>query len=395
MPFRLHLAIFAATVTLSGITPAAPPAINAISKALDPFLGSEISGAVTLVAENDKVVHFDAQGFADQASERKMRADDLFWIASMTKPITGAAVLMLQDEGKLQVDDLVEKHLPEFANLWMVEEQDKQRRLLKRPARRITLKNLLTHTAGVPNLKAPRAHTTLGELVAQGSQLPLHFEPGSKWSYSNAGINTLGRVVEVVSGQPFEDFLQQRIFDPLGMKDTTFFPAGEQLERLATAYQKSGPDEKLTPTTVHFIQGDYSDKRRTVIPAGGLFSTADDLLTFYRMMLAGGEWHGRRLLSKEAVHQLTTTQTGEIVTGFTDGMSWGLGFQVVKHPQGVTAMLSPGTFGHGGAYGTQSWADPARQRIYILMIQRRGFRNGDNSPVRMSFQRAAADALDR
>ena len=133
----------------------------------------------------------------------------------------------------------------------------------------------------------------------------------------------------------------------------------------------------------------------TVMPAGGLFSTAEDMLTFYRMMLAGGELNGKRILSKEAVRQLTTTQTGDIVTGFTDGMSWGLGFQVVKVPQGVTAMLSPGTFGHGGAYGTQSWADPAKHRIYILMIQRRGFRNGDNSPVRMAFQQAADEALDR
>src|SRR5262249_54368741 len=140
-------------------------------------------------------------------------------------------------------------------------------------------------------------------------------------------------------------------------------------------------------------KGGLSDHRRTPYPAGGLFSTARDIAQFYQMMIEGGEYHGRRLLSRSAVTELTRTQTGDIKTGFVDGMSWGLGFQVVKAPQGVTAMLSAGSFGHGGAYATQSWADPKKDLILVLMIQRAGFPNGDNSAVRRAFQEGAVAGL--
>jgi CubicO group peptidase (beta-lactamase class C family) len=141
--------------------------------------------------------------------------------------------------------------------------------------------------------------------------------------------------------------------------------------------------------------GGLSNRKRTPYPAGGLFSTAGDMIRFYQMMLHGGVADGKRLLKKKTVKELTRTHTGDIITGFVTGMSWGLGFQVVKEPQGVTAMLSPGTFGHGGAYATQSWADPKTGLIYVMMIQRAGFPNGDNSPVRKDFQQAAADQFAR
>jgi len=226
------------------------------------------------------------------------------------------------------------------------------------------------------------------------AQQPLRFPPGSKWEYCNSGINTLGRIVEVVSGQRIEKFFQRRVFNPLGMKDTTFWPTPGQAKRLAKTYKPGKDDRTLEETDIYFIKGGLSDRKRTPLPAGGLFSTAGDLARFYQMMLNGGESRGKRILSKEAVTLMTRTQSGEIKTGFTDGMSWGFGFQVVKEPQGVTAMLSPGTFGHGGAYATQSWADPKKDLIYILMIQRAGFPNGDNSPVRKAFQETA-DALAR
>jgi CubicO group peptidase (beta-lactamase class C family) len=135
------------------------------------------------------------------------------------------------------------------------------------------------------------------------------------------------------------------------------------------------------------------DKKRTVRPSGGLFSTAEDMFSFYQMMLNKGSYRGKRILSEKACRQLTTTQTGDIKTGFTDGMSWGLGFQVVKEPQGVTEVLSKGTFGHGGAYATHSWGDPVTQTIYILMVQRRGMPGGDGAAIRKAFQQAASDAL--
>lgn len=366
-----------------------------VRRSLEPFIeDEEISGAVALVARGGKILSFEALGDSDIKSGRAMRKDDLFWIASMTKPLAGVSIMMLQEEGELDVHDLVETHLPEFKDLWLFDSQTSDSRTLKRPSRKITLFDLLTHTAGVPNVDEPRSHTTLGELVAQISQQPLVHEPGSRWKYSSGGINVLGRVVEVVSGQRFDAFIQNRILDPVGMRDTAFFPAKSKMPRIAKSYLKNEDVLELTEIQPHAINGPIWDRQRTVEPSGGLYSTAEDMRRFYQMMLDGGIWKGKRLLSEESVRQLTRTQTGEILTGFTDGMSWGLAFQVVKNPQGVTAMLSPGTFGHGGAYGTQSWADPVNQTIYILMIQRRGFKNGDNSPVRKAFQEAAQAALN-
>lgn len=367
---------------------------SAIRDAIDATIeNKQISGAVTLVAREGKVVSFEPVGLSDLATGRAMKKNDLFWIASMTKPMTGVAIMMLQEEGKLNVQDTVEQHLPEFKDPWMIDERSDDAMTLKRPSRKITIFDLLTHTAGVPNVDEPRAHTTLAELTAQVSQQPLDFEPGSRWKYSTSGTNTVGRIVEVVSGERFEMFLQRRLLDPLGMYNTTFFPTRSQAKRLAKSYLKDQDMTELEETRVHFVKGELWDTKRTVKPGGGLFSTADDLRRFYQMMLNGGLWNGRQILSKDSVYELTRTQTGYIKTGFTDGMSWGLAFQVVKDPQGVTSMLSPGTFGHGGAYATQSWADPVNQTIYILMVQRRGFKNGDNSPVRLAFQAAAFQSL--
>jgi len=386
--FRRLIYSLMVLLTLAPVVEAQPNS-PAIARAMESFIENrEISGAVTLVTRRGQITHLQAQGVSDIATQRPMRTDDLFWIASMTKPIAAVAILMLQDEGRLSVDDPVERHLSEFADQWLAGEKSKDQLVLKRPHRAITLKDLLTHTAGVPNVGEPRAHTTLGELVAQISQQPLSSEPGSQWSYSNAGINTLGRIVEVVSGQLFQDFVDQRLFQPLGMADTTFFPTRSQARRVARSYAKR--DNRLVETDISFIQGDLWDTRRTVKPAGGLFSTAEDMARFYLMMLNNGIHESRQIISARAVREFTTTQTADIKTGFTDGMSWGLGFQVVKKPQGVTAVLSPGTFGHGGAYATQSWADPETQTIYILMIQRRGLPNGDQSDIRKAFQEAAA-----
>ena len=355
----------------------------------------EISGSVTLVARDGEVVSFEAQGASSLETGDRMEKDDLFWIASMTKPFAGVALMMLAEEGKLKITDNLEKHLPEFKGLWMVDNKSNQEITLKRPSRKITLLDVATHTAGIAGVTETRAHTPLSELVSMISQKPLEFEPGSRWKYSSAGSNVLGRVVEVVSGQRYQDFLQERIFYPLGMKDTSFFPRFQHAHRLATPYMKSNKVKKLTASEFNFLQGTLWDTQRTVKPSGGLFSTAEDMRKFYQMMLDGGVVGETRLLSETSVKELTRTQSRCIETGFTKGMSWGIHFRVVKDPQGVTAMLNPGTFGHGGAFATQSWADPTNQTIYILMIQRRGFRNGDNSPIRLAFQTAAAKALAR
>jgi CubicO group peptidase (beta-lactamase class C family) len=382
----------AGSVTEHGLN---PEKLRAIAARLQRFVDDgTISGAVTLVARHGEIASLDTVGFADLAARKPMRVNSLFWIASMTKPVTAAAVLMLQDEGKLSVDDPVENYLPEFKGQWLLDAQTNGVACLERSPRPVTIRHLLTHTSGLDEMPAPRTNSTLTELVVGASQRPLRFGPGEKWSYSNAGINTLGRIVEVVSGEEFATFLDKRIFKPLGMRDTTFWPTATQAKRLARSYQPSTSKE-LEETAIFFIQGALDDRSRAPRPAGGLFSTARDYFKFCQMMLNGGTWNGHRLLSRESVAAMTRTQTGDIKTGFTEGMSFGFGFAVVKRPAGVTGMLSPGAYGHGGAYGTQAWVDPEKEMVFILMIQRAKLPNADASEVRREFQEAAAGALDQ
>ena len=390
--FRL-LACGLLLIALQAAASSVPSKFKSIPERMQAFVEDDtIAGAVTLVAHKGEVVSVEAVGLADIANKKPMRPDALFWIASMTKPITATAILMLQDEGKLSVDDPVEKHLPEFKNQWLIENRSGDAMALKKAPRPITLRDLLTHTSGLSDLSAPRANCTLAELVMAYSQLPLKFPPGTKWEYCNSGINVLGRIVEVASGQSFADFLHDRIFKPLGMKETTFWPTASQAKRLAKSYQP-GTNSPLEEARISFIRGDLSDRSRTAFPSGGLFSTAQDMWRFYQMALNGGEFNGKRIVSRESMEVMTRTQTGDIRTGFTDGMSFGYGWAVVKKPAGVTETLSPGTFGHGGAYGTQGWIDPKKELIYVLMIQRVRLPNADASPIRKAFQEAAAAAI--
>jgi CubicO group peptidase (beta-lactamase class C family) len=382
------LPLFAATPQFS------PAKLAEIPKSLAPFLETNlIAGAVTLVAQRGEVVALDALGHSNLDARRKMKTDDLFWIASMTKPMTAVAILMLQDDGKLSVEDPVEKYLPEFKGQWLTSERSVTGLGLIKPARPVRIRDLLTHTSGLGDLPAPRGDCSLAELVMAYSQMPLKFQPGSKWEYCNSGINTLGRIVEVVSGKPYAKFMQQRLFDPLDMDDTTFWPSRWQLKRVAKPYQAS-PSGGLVEGSIYFLKGPLTDRTRTPFPAGGLFSTASDVAHFYQMMLNGGLWRGKRLLSLAAATELTRTQTGEIKTGFVDGMSYGYGFAVVKEPAAnTTRMLSSGTFGHGGAYGTQSWADPKRDLIFVLMYNWSKVPNADASPMREAFQNAVVHAF--
>lgn len=357
------------------------PAVHAaMQKCVD---DREVAGSVTLVANEHGIVHLDAVGKADIAAGRPMTPDTLFWIASMTKPVTGAAVMMMKDEGKLQVDDLVEKYIPEFANLKTADGE---------PAK-LTIRHLLTHTSGLTELPREGAGPvkTLAEAIPHYLKKPVAFRPGSKWVYCQSGINTAARVVEVVSGKTFDAFCDERIFGPLGMKNTTFYPTTEQIARLAQPYSRN-KDGALEPAALRMLGGPVSSRERMPMANGGLFSTASDYYRFCKMLLDGGRFDGKVLLKPESVRQMTTVQSGDVKTGFTPGNGWGLGACIVREPQGVSAMLSPGTFGHGGAFGTQAWVDPKLQRIYILMVQRSNFSNSDASPVRLAFQKAAAPA---
>jgi len=367
----------------------------AIASKMQAFVDQgEIAGAVTLVATKDRILHLAAVGKSDLASNRAMRTDDRFWIASMSKPMTAVAVAMLAGEGKLKFSDPVEKYLPEYADLWVLDEQTPERRVLVRPARPVTIHDLLTHTSGLGEYVAYGPHWTLAEMVKSMTREPLKFQPGTRWSYSTAGIDALGRIVEVVSGRPFADFMQQRLFTPLGMNDTTFWPSPADQARLATSYSRDQQTGRLEVASIYYMYGGaVTDRERPALGGAGLFSTAADVAKFYQMLLNGGAANGRQLLRPATVTELTSVQTAGIKAGFLPGSAWGLGFCLVTEPQGATDVLSPGTFGHGGAYGTQSWADPKRGIIYIMMIQRAGLPNSDGSDLRRVFQETAAAAL--
>lgn len=398
---RFLCTLLLATVVSTGFAAPAPAAagldatrLAEIPKRMEGFVkDNTISGAVTLVMRHGELASLEAVGASDLASGRAMKKDDLFWIASMTKPITGTAILVLQDEGKLSVEDPVEKYLPEFQNQWLIEEKTDNALKLKKPARKITIRDLLTHSSGINDVSSPRHNASLAELVMAYSQLPLRFEPGSRWEYSNAGINTLGRIVEVVSGKPYATFLSERFFQPLGMKDTTFWPSKSQLKRIAKSYRPTSNGKGLEAIDIWFFKGELTDQTRTAYPAGGLFSTASDMAKFYQLILNGGKVKGKQIVSQAAIDQMTSTQTGDLKTGFTNGMSFGFSWAVVKEPKDITSMLAPGTFGHGGAYGTQGWVDREKDMIMVLMIQRAGLPNADNSDMRRVLQEIATSAI--
>jgi CubicO group peptidase (beta-lactamase class C family) len=338
-----------------------------------------VSGAVTLVGHQGNVVHLAAVGMADLEEQRPMRADTMFRIMSMTKPITATAVMILADDGKLAIDDPVEKYLPAFA----------QAKLKNGEAvRGLTIRHVLTHTSGLTGDQTCKTslEATANELAARAFE----FQPGTDWEYGPS-LNVCGRIIEVASGQPFEVFLAERIFKPLGMKDTTFFPKIDQHPRIAAVYQPS--EDKTSLIRARRLVIDAANET-VPNPSGGLLSTANDMFSFYQMVLGGGELEGERIVSADAVRAMTSVQTDELRTGFTPGNGWGLGWCIVRRPEGVTEMLSPGTFGHGGYYGTQGWVDPQRQAILVLMYQRTELPNSDGADIRRDFQRLAGEALD-
>jgi len=357
------------------------PRNPAIDRAMEQQIEQhELAGAVTLVATQNSILTLSAVGEADIANHKPMKTDSLFLIASMTKPITATAIMMLEEQGKLSVDDPVSKYIPQLAHL---KTQDGVEHV-------VTLKHLLTHSSGMAEASSAEAHASknLEQLIAHYTERPLLFAPGSKWQYCQAGINTLGRIIEIVSGQSYPDFLQQHLFTPLGMKDTTFYPTQEQADRLAVSYKRAG--DQLEPAAIGMFGGvPLTSHDRYPAPNGGLFSTAPDYCRFCQMIINEGTLDGHQYLKRETVEKMTSVQSGDLKTGFTPGNGWGLGWCIVREPQGITAMLSPRTHGHGGAYGTQAWIDSKADRIYILMVQRADFPNSDASPTRMAFQQAA------
>jgi CubicO group peptidase (beta-lactamase class C family) len=368
--------VFAVCFAKGAVSERCPHEKKTLADVIVPYMENrEIAGAVVLTANGDRMIDREVIGYADIAAHKPMKEDDLFWVASMGKAITATAVMMLVDEGKLSLGDPVEKYLPEFKgqmvssspNLGPADSPPASTNAganvntpprLEAPRHPITIRELLSHTAGLP-FSSAREKAALDALplrtsVASYAAEPLRFQPGMKYSYSNEGFNTAGRIVEVVSGMPFEVFLQKRLFSPLGMKDTTFRPDGEQLERLAKSYESGNTEQNLREVPIDQLTYPLSNRaRRHPFPAGGLFSTADDMVRFCQMMLNEGTFQGRRYLSAESVRLITTKETGDAVS-----KQYGLGWNV-----------GDGFFEHSGAYKTDMKVDTRSGLIVVMMVQ--------------------------
>lgn len=369
-----------------------------------------IAGAVGLVANKDKVLDVEAVGYASLGAKTPMRADNVFWIASMTKPITATALMMLVDEGKVNVSDPVEKYLPEFKGQTIAGDAKTPAHAPRRP---ITIIDILTHTSGLvlANDKALKNEYSLEANVKHIAAMPLRQEPGTKFEYNNCGINTAGRIVEVVSGMSYVDFLQHRLFDPLGMKDTTFWPTEEQAARLARSVRRA--DDKKSLEEIHHEKGltpalieklghgvkvpapMLADMGGGIIPeyahrygqpAGGLFSTAADLGRFCRIFLNSGVHEGKRLLSEKAIQTMTSIHTGDVPVNPQE--AWGLGWSVkIRDEEGQ----SVGSYGHRGARRPAMWIDPKNGLALVILVERFDMTGEEQKVFYGSFMKAAIE----
>jgi CubicO group peptidase (beta-lactamase class C family) len=383
----------------AGAQPVAPESVGLSSERLhriDELVqrtidAGEISGAVTLVARNGKVAYLTAQGVMDTGTKKPMQADAMFRIASMSKPVAAVAILLLMEEGKVRLNDPVAKFIPAFGELTVAMAKSggsgpsgpgpaapagpaAPPDFYSVPAaRQITVLDLLTHTSGVmsgpmSNVNGQAAFQTRHDVglkwVESIGKSPLEFQPGSRWSYSPvAGFDMLSRIVEVASGQPFDKFLQARIFEPLGMKDVTFWPTAPQRARLVTAYQRR--DDKLVANA----DPDSMSGQKYFSGAGGLMTTAETYAQFAMMLANGGALNGKRVLSPRTVELMGSAYIPSTLPGRAPGEGYGLGVRVVADPVARGTWLSAGSFGWSGAYGTHFWADPKKNLVGILMAQ--------------------------
>jgi len=355
----------------------------------------QIPGAIGLIARRGKIAYQEAFGLADIEAGKPMQLETIHRIYSMSKPVTSVAVMMLYEEGKFQLNDPVAKYLPEFAKMQVgIEEKDPQTgkpSLKTVPAKRpITVRDLLRHTSGLTygffgETLVDREYRkakilsdlNLAEFVTNLAKLPLLYEPGTRWNYS-VSVDVLGRLVEVLSGKAFDQFLQERIFTPLTMRDTGFYVPADKKDRLAKLYRPT-KDGHIQPATICATRQECTEKFPDAVPSylepptllsggGGLVSTASDYLRFCQMLLNQGQYDGQRLLSRKTVQLMSSDNLGTI-PGMGPGYGFGLGFAVSKAPGEAGMMGSAGEYNWGGAAGTRFWIDPQEELIGIFMIQ--------------------------
>ena len=347
----------------------------------------DIAGAVTLVMRKGRLAHFEAHGMADVESKKPMAKDALFRIWSMSKPVTGVAILMLMEEGKVRLNDPVSRFIPEFKGMKVAVLQQSEGGAAPAPSdkvefsttdakREITIQDLLTHVSGLGSGRASnseiakltntkRIGKTLADVIPLWSRTPLDFQPGSRYTYSPlAAFDTLGRLVEVASGMPFDRFLRERIFDPLGMKEAFFVPASEaQRTRIPTVYHRADGALKATTAINELFEPTYFSG------GGGLMATTEEYAKFGAMLAAGGIWNGKRLLSPKTVELMGSVFVPDTLPGRQPGRAYGLSVQVVNNPVSAGYRVGEGTFGWDGAYGTHFWVDPKEKIVGLMMIQ--------------------------
>ena len=341
------------------------------------------SGSVTLIARNGRVAHFEAQGLMDLESKKPMQRDAIFRIMSMTKPVVGVAAMMLVEEGKLRLTDPVGRFVPDLQNLKVTVPNSEgviapgviasapQPGRIVDAARPITVRDLLTHTSGLMSSGASAAMVSqvpigpgepLSVVIPRLKNVPLDFQPGTRWAYSpQFGFDVLARVVEVASGMPFDRFTKQRIFDPLGMKDTFFYPATGNA-RMASLYQPVDGQLRRQADGA-WVNGAYFSG------GGGLFSTAEDYLQFALMLMNGGQHDGKRLIGLRSAALMASVFAPDTLPGRPAGEGYGLGVRVVSDAAARSTFLSTGSFGWSGAYNTHFFVDPREKIVAIYMTQ--------------------------
>lgn len=329
-----------------------------------------LPGFLTVIAKNGKIVHFEPIGLRDVENEKPVEPDTIFRIYSMSKPITSVAVMILFDDGKLKLDDPVEKYIPAFKDMKVYNKEQTETHDAKS---KMTIKHLLTHTSGLTygwgnkpvdkrygELKVFRKGSTLAQMAEKLGDIPLVHEPGARWTY---GVSTdvLGYIVEVVSEMPFETFMQERIFKPLAMRDTAFSVPKENVGRFAALYRPTEEGKLRLARNAPLANDDLS-----FFPSGGggLVSTAADYLRFCQMLLNGGELYGVRILKPETVELMRYPHHQ-----YRENGAFGLGFHVVTRKNDGEAKRSTGAYSWSGAAATTFWIDPDKELVAILMTQ--------------------------